>query len=59
MSDSERNRLSGRLSHYARVGVNVGGVAAKVASSRLFGSSLDKGKHAAELAAALGGLKGR
>lgn len=58
MSDSERNRLTGRLSRYARVGVNVGGVAAKVASSRLFGSSLDKGKNAAELATALGGLKG-
>ncbi|MBN9435239.1 MAG: AarF/ABC1/UbiB kinase family protein [Bosea sp.] len=58
MSDSERNRLTGRLSRYARVGVNVGGVAAKVASSRLFGSSLDKEKHAADLASALGGLKG-
>ena len=58
MSDSERNRLTGRLSRYARVGVNVGGVAAKVASSRLFGSSLDKEKHAADLATALGGLKG-
>ena len=58
MSDSERNRLSGRLSRYARVGVNVGGVAAKVAGARLFGSTLDKGKNAGELAAALGGLKG-
>ncbi|SHG71766.1 Predicted unusual protein kinase regulating ubiquinone biosynthesis, AarF/ABC1/UbiB family [Kaistia soli DSM 19436] len=58
MSDSERNRLSGRLSRYARVGVNVGGVAAKVAGARLFGTSLDKGKNAGELAAALGGLKG-
>jgi predicted unusual protein kinase regulating ubiquinone biosynthesis (AarF/ABC1/UbiB family) len=58
LSDSERNRLSGRLSRYARVGVNVGGVAAKVASARLFGTGLDKGKNASELAAALGGLKG-
>ncbi|WEK50445.1 MAG: AarF/UbiB family protein [Candidatus Kaistia colombiensis] len=58
MSDSERNRLTGRLSRYARVGVNVGVVAAKVAGARLFGTSLDKGKHASELAAALGGLKG-
>lgn len=58
MSDSERNRLSGRLSRYARVGFNVGGVAAKVASARLFGTGLDSGKNASELAAALGGLKG-
>lgn len=58
LSDSERNRLTGRLSRYARVGVNVGGVAAKVAGARLFGSSLDKGRHASDLATALGGLKG-
>ncbi|BCP54971.1 ABC transporter ATP-binding protein [Kaistia sp. 32K] len=58
MSDSERNRLTGRLSRYARVGMNVGGVAAKVAGARMFGGNLDKGKNAAELAAALGGLKG-
>lgn len=58
MSDDERNRFSGRLSRYARVGVNVGGVAAKVAGARLFGTTLDKEKHAAELATALGGLKG-
>jgi predicted unusual protein kinase regulating ubiquinone biosynthesis (AarF/ABC1/UbiB family) len=58
MSDSERNRLSGRLSRYAQVGMNVGGIAAKVAGNRLFGGTLDKGKNASELAAALGGLKG-
>ena len=41
-----------------RVGSQVGAVAAKVASSRLFGYELDRGRNAAELAAALGGLKG-
>src|SRR5437588_3310302 len=36
----------------------MGGVAAKLAASRLFGFGLDRGKNAAALAAALGGLKG-
>jgi predicted unusual protein kinase regulating ubiquinone biosynthesis (AarF/ABC1/UbiB family) len=58
MSDSERNRFSARAARYARVGANVGGVAARMAGARLFGLELDRGKNAAELAAALGGLKG-
>src|SRR5437588_4987871 len=36
----------------------MGGVAAKLAASRLFGFGLDRGKNASDLAAALGGLKG-
>ena len=58
MSDLERNRFSARAARYARVGTNVGGVAAKFAASRLFGLTLDRGKNASDLAAALGGLKG-
>jgi predicted unusual protein kinase regulating ubiquinone biosynthesis (AarF/ABC1/UbiB family) len=58
MTDSEQNRLSGRLSRYARVGANVGGVAARVAGARLFGRDLVDARNAADLAAALGGLKG-
>ena len=57
-SDREANRLSGRIGRYAKVGTNVGGIAAKMAGARLFGVDLDNGKNAAELAAALGGLKG-
>jgi len=56
--DRESNRLSARVGRYARVGTNVGGIAAKVAGARLFGVGLDNEKNAAELAAALGGLKG-
>ena len=56
--DNERNRLSGRLSRYARVGSNIGGIAAKMAGSRLFGLDLDSDRNAAELAGALGNLKG-
>ena len=58
MTDSERNRLSARAARYARVGANVGGIAARMAGSRLFGFDLDRGRNALELAAALGGLKG-
>src|SRR3954469_10881266 len=58
MSDTERNRLSARAARYARVGANVGGVAARIAGARFFGVTLDRGRNAMELAAALGGLKG-
>src|SRR3954471_11490386 len=58
MTDREANRFSARAARYARVGANVGGVAARMAGARLFGLDLDRGKNAAELAAALGGLKG-
>ena len=56
--DNEKNRLSGRVKRYAKVGTNMGGLAAKMAGVRLFGGELDRDKNAAELAAALGGLKG-
>ncbi len=46
------------MRRYARVGGTVGGLAAKLAGNRLFGLELDKGAHAADLQAALGGLKG-
>ncbi len=58
MSDREANRFSARARRYARVGANVGGVAARLAGARFFGMSLDRARNAAELAAALGGLKG-
>jgi predicted unusual protein kinase regulating ubiquinone biosynthesis (AarF/ABC1/UbiB family) len=58
MTDRERNRLTARAKRYARVGANVGGVAARMAGARLFGIPLDRAGNALELAAALGGLKG-
>ncbi len=58
MTDREKNRFSARAARYARVGANMGGVAAKIAATRFFGLDLDRVKNAAELAAALGGLKG-
>ncbi len=55
--DLEGNRLSRRVQRYARVGTNVGGVAARIGANYIFGSK-DQQKNAAQLAAALGGLKG-
>ena len=58
MSDDEANRFSARAARYARVGTNVGAVAARMAGQRLFGIEGDRSRNAAGLAAALGGLKG-
>src|SRR5262249_35464412 len=57
-SDKEKNRFSARALRYGRVGANVGGVAARIAATRLFGFDPARDKDAASLAAALGGLKG-
>jgi predicted unusual protein kinase regulating ubiquinone biosynthesis (AarF/ABC1/UbiB family) len=58
LADDEQNRFSARAARYVRVGTNVGAVAARVAGSRLFGLEHDRSRNAAELARALGGLKG-
>jgi predicted unusual protein kinase regulating ubiquinone biosynthesis (AarF/ABC1/UbiB family) len=57
--DTEQNRFSARAARYARVGANIGGVAARIASGRVFGSNGDRdARNAAALTQALGGLKG-
>jgi predicted unusual protein kinase regulating ubiquinone biosynthesis (AarF/ABC1/UbiB family) len=56
--DREKNRFAARAARYARVGANVGGVAARIAGARFLGLDLDRARNAAELAATLGGLKG-
>src|SRR4051812_20311960 len=60
MSDNDReaNRFSARAARYARVGANVGGVAARIAGTRLFGMEGQGASNAAALAQVLGGLKG-
>ena len=58
MTDSEQNRFSARAARYARVGANVGGVAARMAGSRMLGRTNDATANAAALTKALGGLKG-
>lgn len=56
--DPEQNRLSARALRYARVGANIGGVAARIAGSRLTGSQGLAAGNAAALSDALGRLKG-
>jgi predicted unusual protein kinase regulating ubiquinone biosynthesis (AarF/ABC1/UbiB family) len=58
VSDNEDNRLAARAARYVKVGTNVGSIAARVVGQRMFGFESDNTKNAAELAAALGGLKG-
>ena len=58
MSDREGNRFSARAARYARVGANVGGVAARIAGARLMGANGSDAANAAALTKALGGLKG-
>jgi predicted unusual protein kinase regulating ubiquinone biosynthesis (AarF/ABC1/UbiB family) len=56
--DREKNRLTARAARYARVGANVGGVAARYAGRRMMGGAHDRAGEAAALAGALGNLKG-
>ena len=56
--DQEKNRFSARAARYARVGANVGGVAARYAGRRLVGGERNRASEASALASALGNLKG-
>jgi predicted unusual protein kinase regulating ubiquinone biosynthesis (AarF/ABC1/UbiB family) len=58
MADREKNRFSARAARYARVGANVGGVAARYAGRRLLGGEPNRAGEATALASALGNLKG-
>ncbi|MGO4705018.1 ABC1 kinase family protein [Microvirga sp. 2MCAF38] len=55
--DREANRFTARAARYARVGANMSGVAARMASARIFGRE-QGAANAIALAQALGGLKG-
>jgi len=55
---TDNNSISRRVFRYAKVGAAAGGLVAKVAGSRFIGLNINKAEHAAELQAALGGLKG-
>ncbi|HZS83663.1 MAG TPA: AarF/ABC1/UbiB kinase family protein [Stellaceae bacterium] len=54
----DENSLARRVRRYARVSTAMGGLAARLAGERYLGLALDRGRHAAELTAALGGIKG-
>jgi predicted unusual protein kinase regulating ubiquinone biosynthesis (AarF/ABC1/UbiB family) len=55
---ADDNSLTGRVRRYAQVSSAMGGLAARLAGERYLGLNLDRGRHAAELKAVLGGIKG-
>jgi predicted unusual protein kinase regulating ubiquinone biosynthesis (AarF/ABC1/UbiB family) len=55
---TDENSFTGRVRRYAQVSTAVGGLAARLAGERYLGLKVDRGRHAAELKAALGGIKG-
>jgi predicted unusual protein kinase regulating ubiquinone biosynthesis (AarF/ABC1/UbiB family) len=55
---ADGDNLAGRMRRYARVSTAMGGLAAKLAGERYLGLPLDRVRHAADLKAALGGIKG-
>src|SRR5579859_3397728 len=55
---NEQNTFGGRMARYARVSTAVGGLAARLAGERYLGLKIDRNRHAADLKAALGGIKG-
>lgn len=55
---SDRSNLFGEIRRMARTSTAVGGIAARVAGSRMFGIKTDRAAHAGDLREVLGGLKG-
>ena len=58
MKDLESKSIAKQIKRYAQVGGIVGKLATKLASQKYLGFKLDKNKHAAEIRAALGSIKG-
>ena len=56
--DRERDRLSGRLSRFAKVGAGLSGAAVSYGANRVFAGDDANARNAKALKAALGGLKG-
>lgn len=56
--DPERDRFSGRLSRFAKVGAGLSGAAVSYGANRVFGGDDANARNAKALKAALGGLKG-
>jgi predicted unusual protein kinase regulating ubiquinone biosynthesis (AarF/ABC1/UbiB family) len=55
---TDDDSFTGRVRRYAQVSTAMGGLAARLAGERYLGLGLDRSRHAAELKAALGGIKG-
>ncbi|PVM75730.1 ABC1 kinase family protein [Caulobacter radicis] len=58
MSDPERDRLSGRLARFAKVGAGLSGAAVSYGANRVFAGDDADARNARALKAALGNLKG-
>ena len=58
MKDSESKSLVKQIKRFAQVGGTIGKLATKLASQKYLGIKLNKNKHAAEIRASLGSLKG-
>src|SRR5207253_7023619 len=57
-SMSDDDSFTGRVRRYARVGSAMAGLGARLAGERYLGLPIDRERHAADLKAALGGIKG-
>src|SRR5215475_4577978 len=55
---NDENTIRGRVKRYAQVSTAMGGLAARLAGERYLGIAVDRSRHAADLKAALGGIKG-
>jgi predicted unusual protein kinase regulating ubiquinone biosynthesis (AarF/ABC1/UbiB family) len=55
---ANEDTFAGRARRYARVGTAMGGLAARLGAERYLGVPIDRDRHAADLKAALGGIKG-
>jgi predicted unusual protein kinase regulating ubiquinone biosynthesis (AarF/ABC1/UbiB family) len=55
---TDEDSFTGRVRRYAQVSTAMGGLAARLAGERYLGISVDRDRHAADLKAALGGIKG-
>jgi predicted unusual protein kinase regulating ubiquinone biosynthesis (AarF/ABC1/UbiB family) len=55
---TDENSFTGRVRRYARVGGAMAGLGARLGAERYLGVPIDRERHAADLKAALGGIKG-
>ncbi len=55
---SDESSITGRVRRYAQVSTAMGGLAARLAGQRYLGLPVDRARHAADLKATLGGIKG-
>jgi predicted unusual protein kinase regulating ubiquinone biosynthesis (AarF/ABC1/UbiB family) len=55
---TDEDSFTGRVRRYARVGTAMAGLGARLGAERYLGVPIDRERHAADLKAALGGIKG-